>query len=101
MLDTHNNNNNDNYNEGRDVQPPCVNKGFVCMPHDEFEKVLEKAAQKGAAIALADTDMIEVKNLLDAWRMAKATAWQTIIKIVTTLAFTLIGLGFYSKMSGK
>jgi len=101
MTDTHDNNNNNKYTEDRNVQPPCIHKGFVCMPHDEFEKVLENAAQKGAAIALANTDMVEVKSLLDAWRMAKTTAWQTLIKIITTLVFTLLGLGVYSKMSGK
>lgn len=87
--------------ENREPQPPCMNTGFVCMPHDEFEKILEKAAQRGAAVALSNTDMVEVKSLLDAWRMAKATAWQTLIKIFTTLIFTLIGLGVYSKISSK
>ena len=82
-------------------QPPCMNTGFVCMPHDEFEKILEKAAQRGAEVALNNTDMVEVKSLLDAWRMAKATAWQTLVKIITTLIFTLIGLGVYSKIAGK
>ena len=87
--------------ESKELQPPCMNTGFVCMPHDEFEKILEKAAQRGAEVALNNTDMVEVKSLLDAWRMAKATAWQTLIKIFTTLLFTLLGLGVYSKMSGK
>lgn len=87
--------------ENREPQPPCTNTGFVCMPHEEFELLLEKCAKKGAELALNNTDMVEVKSLLDAWRMAKATAWQTLIKIGTTLVFTLIGLGVYSKLSGK
>lgn len=63
------------------------------MPFEEFEQLLEEAAGRGAKRAMADVgldgedaaaDIRELRGLLDAFNTAKQTAWQTVVKIVTT-----------------
>ena len=72
---------------------PSLHDGMVSMPRDEFEELLELAAQRGARHALAEVgldgedaaeDIRELRGLLDAFNTAKKTAWQTIVKMVTT-----------------
>nr|WP_281720107.1 DUF6127 family protein [Nitrosomonas nitrosa] len=72
---------------------PKLQNGMVVMPQDEFEQLLEQAAARGAKRALADVglegddaahDIRELRDLLDAFNTAKHTAWQTVIKIITT-----------------
>jgi hypothetical protein len=72
---------------------PTLYNGMVVMPQDEFEQLLEQAAARGAKRALADVglegedaahDIRELRDLLDAFNTAKRTAWQTVIKIITT-----------------
>jgi hypothetical protein len=72
---------------------PTLYNGMVVMPQDEFEQLLEQAAARGAKRALADVglegddaahDIRELRDLLDAFNTAKHTAWQTVIKIITT-----------------
>ena len=72
---------------------PKLQNGMVIMPQDEFEQLLEQAAARGAKRALADVglegddaahDIRELRHLLDAYNTAKRTAWQTVIKIITT-----------------
>lgn len=67
--------------------------GMVVMPQEKFEQLLEQAAERGARRALADVglegedaaeDIRELRGLLDAFNTAKKTAWQTIVKMVTT-----------------
>jgi hypothetical protein len=67
--------------------------GMVVMPREEFEKLLEQAAERGARRALADvgldgedaaSDIRELRGLLEAYNTAKHTAWQTLIRITTT-----------------
>lgn len=66
---------------------------MVVMPREEFEKLLEQAAERGARRALADvgldgedaaSDIRELRGLLEAYNTAKHTAWQTLIRITTT-----------------
>lgn len=77
---------------------PTLQNGMVVMPQDEFEQLLEQAAARGAKRALADVglegddaahDIRELRDLLDAFNTAKHTAWQTVIKIITT-GFVLV-----------
>lgn len=72
---------------------PKLQNGMINMPQDEFEQLLEQAAARGAKRALADVglegddaahDIRELRDLLDAFNTAKHTAWQTVIKIITT-----------------
>ena len=66
---------------------------MVTMPNDEFEQMLERAAERGARHALHEVgldgedaahDIRELRNLLDAFNEAKKTAGLTIIKMVVT-----------------
>jgi hypothetical protein len=78
---------------------------------DDFDDILEQAAEKGAERCLAHLglenghaarDIRELRDLLDAWRDARRTAWQTIIKVVTTgaLAMLLLGAAIKLKLFG-
>ena len=78
---------------------------------DDFDDILEQAAEKGAERCLAQLglenghaarDIRELRDLLDAWRDARRTAWQTIIKVVTTgaLAMLLLGTAIKLKLFG-
>ena len=75
------------------MSPPTLQDGMVVMPRDEFEELLARAAERGARRALADVgldgpeaanDIRELRGLLEAFNTAKHTAWQTVIKMVTT-----------------
>lgn len=66
---------------------------MVTMPHEDFEQMLERAAERGARHALHEVgldgedaahDIRELRNLLDAFNEAKKTAGLTIIKMVVT-----------------
>ena len=72
---------------------PMERRKMVTIPQEEFEAMLELAAERGARHALADVgldgpeaahDIRELRGLLDAFNTAKHTAWQTVIKMVTT-----------------
>jgi hypothetical protein len=78
---------------------------------NDFDDILEQAAEKGAERCLAHLglenghaarDIRELRDLLDAWRDARRTAWQTIIKVVTTgaLAMLLLGTAIKLKLFG-
>ena len=65
----------------------------VTIPQEEFEAMLERAAERGAKNALhgvgldgedAAHDIRELRNLLDAFNEAKKTAGLTIIKMLIT-----------------
>lgn len=75
------------------MSPPTLQDGMVVMPRDEFEELLARAAERGARRALADVgldgedaahDIRELRGLLEAFNAAKHTAWQTVVKMVTT-----------------
>ena len=66
---------------------------MVTLPQDEFEAILERAAERGARHALHEVgldgedaahDIRELRNLLDAFNEAKKTAGLTIIKMMVT-----------------
>ena len=72
---------------------PSLEDGHVRMPEDEFEELMELAAERGAKRALANVGLIDehaandirdLRSLLGAFRMAKHTAWSTIIRMITT-----------------
>ena len=75
------------------MNAPTVTGGMVTMPKDEFEALLERVAERGARHALADvgldgedaaSDIRELRGLLEAFNTAKHTAWQTVVKVITT-----------------
>jgi hypothetical protein len=90
---------------------PTMEDGHVRMPEEEFEQLLALAAERGAKRALADVGLVDenaaadihdLRDLLNAVRMAKRTAWQTVVRIITTgLILTLIaGVAIKFKLFG-
>lgn len=86
------------------MNEPHLMDGMVVMPQDEFETLLERAAERGARHALTEVglegpeaahDIRELRNLLDAFNEAKKTAGLTIVKmLVTGLVMALLAGAF-------
>lgn len=87
------------------------NDEMVVIPMSEFEDFLDRAAERGAEKVLAHLglenghaarDIRELRNLLDAWRDTRKTAWQTLIRVITTgmLAVLLMGVAVKLKLFG-
>ena len=90
---------------------PSMEDGHVRMPEEEFEELLELAAERGAKKALADVGLIDehaandirdLRSLLGAVRMVKRMAWQTVVRLITTgLILALIaGVAIKLKLFG-
>lgn len=92
------------------MNTPTTQDGWVSMPLDEFERLIEDAAERGAKRAMTDVgldgesaaaDIRELRGLLEAFNTAKHTAWQTLVRMVTTgfilalVAGALIKLKFF------
>ena len=77
---------------------------MVTVPHEEFEEMLERAAERGARHALSEVgldgpdaanDIRELRSILDAFNEAKRTAGITIVKmLVTGLVMALLAGAF-------
>lgn len=77
---------------------------MVTVPQEEFEDMLERAAERGARHALAEVglegpeaanDIRELRGLLDAFNEAKKTAGLTVVKmLVTGLVMALLAGAF-------
>lgn len=83
----------------------------VILRPEDLDDLLTKAAERGAERCLAHLglenghaarDIRELRDLLEAWRDARRTAWQTIIKVATTglLAVILVGAAIKLKLMG-
>ena len=88
----------------RDIAP-------ITIPREDFDELLDRAAERGAERCLAHLglenghaarDIRELRDLLDAWRDARRTAWQTAVKVATTglLAALLVGAAIKLKLIG-
>lgn len=88
-------------------QQPSV----LSMRQEDIDELLTRAAERGAERCLAHLglenghaarDIRELRDLLDAWRDARHTAWQTVIKVATTgiLASLLVGAAIKLKIMG-
>ena len=69
-------------------------EGWISLPQNDFENLLDVAAQRGAERCLAHLglenghaarDIRELRDLLEAWRDARRTAWQTTINLETAV----------------
>jgi hypothetical protein len=78
---------------------------------EDLDDLLTKAAERGAERCLAHLglenghaarDIRELRDLLDAWRDARRTVWQTAIKVLTTglLAALIVGIAIKLKIMG-
>lgn len=83
----------------------------LSLRQEDLDELLTRAAERGAERCLAHLglenghaarDIRELRDLLDAWRDARHTAWQTAIRVVTTgiLASLLVGAAIKLKLMG-
>ncbi|MCL4652473.1 DUF6127 family protein [Burkholderia multivorans] len=83
----------------------------LSMRQEDLDELMTRAAQRGAERCLAHLglengsaarDIRELRDLLDAWRDARRTAWQTVVKVITTgiLAALLVGAAIKLKLMG-
>lgn len=90
---------------------PTIRDGHIVMPESEFEQLLELAAERGARKALADVglggedaadDIRDLRSLLGCFRLAKRTAVQTAVRLITTgvLLALMAGVAIKLKLFG-
>ncbi len=83
----------------------------ITLRPDDLDDLLTRAAERGAERCLAHLglenghaarDIRELRDLLEAWRDARRTAWHTVIKVATTglLAIILVGAAIKLKLMG-
>ena len=80
---------------------------MVAIPLEEFEVMLERAAERGARHALSEVgldgsdaanDIRELRSLLDAFNEAKKTAGLTIVKMLVTGLIMALLAGAFLKL---
>jgi hypothetical protein len=95
----------------QEQQPAALLENMLLLRKEDFEELLDRAAERGAERCLAHLglenghaakDIHELRDLLEAWRDARRTAWQTTVKVVTTgiLAALLVGAAIKLKLMG-
>ena len=83
----------------------------IILRPEDLDDLLTRAAERGAERCLAHLglenghaarDIRELRDLLEAWRDARRTAWQTTVKVITTgiLAALLVGAAIKLKLMG-
>lgn len=93
------------------MHPKRDGRGQIVMPEPEFEQLLELAAERGARKALADVgldgddaaeDIHDLRSLLGCMRLAKHTAVQTAVRLITTgiLIALMAGVAVKLKLFG-
>ncbi|WP_374408838.1 DUF6127 family protein [Hydrogenophaga sp.] len=91
--------------------PAVLVENMLLLRKEDFDDLLDRAAERGAERCLAHLglengsaakDIRELRDLLEAWRDARRTAWQTTVKVVTTgiLAALLVGAAIKLKLMG-
>lgn len=91
-------------------EQPTLVENMLLMRKEDFDDLLDRAAERGAERALshlglesihAARDIHELRDLLEAWRDARRTAWHT-VKVITTgiLAALLMGAAIELKLTG-
>ena len=86
-------------------------ENMLLMRKEDFDEMLNSAAQRGAERCLAHLglengsaakDIRDLRDLLEAWRDARRTAWRTAIRVITTgvLAVLLVGTAIKLKIMG-
>lgn len=91
--------------------PPAQVENMLLLRKEDFDELLDRSAERGAERCLAHLglenghaarDIRELRGLLEAWRDARRTAWQTTIKVLTTgiLAALVVGAAIKLKIMG-
>ncbi|GJQ57127.1 MAG: hypothetical protein HKUEN07_36960 [Rhodocyclaceae bacterium] len=94
-----------------ETQPAALVENMLLIRREDFDELLDRAAERGAERVLAHLglenghaarDIRELRDLLEAWRDARRTAWQTTVKVITTglLAALLVGAVIKLKLMG-
>lgn len=94
-----------------DSDKPALVENMLLLRKEDFDELLTRAAERGAERVLAHLglengraarDIGELRSLLEAWRDARRTAWQTFVKVLTTgiLAALLVGAAIKLKLMG-
>mgnify|MGYP000959228494 FL=1 len=74
---------------------------------EELEAMLDRAATRGAKVALRDVglhdddarkDITEMRNLLEAWRDTRKGVWSTIVKLSTVAIITFIAASVWMQI---
>lgn len=92
-------------------QPATPVENMLLLRREDFDELLDRAAERGAERCLAYLGLEngsvakgirELRDLLEAWRDARRTAWQTTIKVVTIgiLAVLLVRAAIKLKLMG-
>ena len=90
---------------------PVLVENMLLLRREDFDELLAHAAERGAERVLAHLglengsaakDIRELRDLLEAWRDARRTAWQTTIKLITTgiLAALVLGAAIKFELMG-
>jgi len=90
---------------------PKSHRAPLSFRPEDIDELLARAAELGAERALAtlglenghtDADIRDLRSLIEAWRDARRTAWQTAIRVITTglLALLLAGAAIKLKLFG-
>ncbi len=91
--------------------PAALVENMILLRKEDFEELLAHAAERGAERVLshlglenghAARDIRDLRDLIEAWREARHTAWQTFIRVLTTgiLAALLVGAAIKLKLMG-
>ena len=94
-----------------DLEKTALIENMLLFRKEDFDDLLDRAAERGAERVLAHLglenghaarDIRELRGLIEAWRDARRTAWQTAVKVVTTgiLAALLVGAAIKLKLVG-
>lgn len=92
-------------------KPAALVENMILLRKEDFEELLNHAAERGAERVLsrlglenghAARDIRDLRDLIEAWREARHTAWQTFIRVLTTgiLAALLVGFAIKLKLMG-
>jgi len=92
-------------------KPAALVENMILLRKEDFEELLNHAAERGAERVLshlglenghAARDIRDLRDLIEAWREARHTAWQTFIRVLTTgiLAALLVGAALKLKLMG-
>jgi hypothetical protein len=92
-------------------KPAALAENMMLLRQEDFEELLNHAAERGAERVLshlglenghAARDIRDLRDLIEAWREARHTAWQTFIRVLTTgiLAALLVGAAIKLKLMG-
>lgn len=94
-----------------DPEKTALIENMLLFRKEDFDDLLDRAAERGAERVLAHLglenghaarDIRELRGLIEVWRDARRTAWQTAVKVITTgiLAALLVGAAIKLKLVG-